>query len=264
MENTETGVNDNTSVAPESSDASVVADDSNVTLEDLMNLSEEDYEEFKSDANHKGMKPLNEWLKHVPADVRKHVANIRSDYTRKTTELSQMKKDLESQKTAMLAQQENIYKGPLAKKVAEIDTETEYDLFDPQGMKAEIQRQAALMLKQMIEPAQQELELNQRKIELDRFKMENPELTDPEYRTPIAELLQTRPELKLEDAFYIVKAKLGSQKVSQEKAKLEADKAARRTVASKSSKGTSEAVMGTPKFKNAWDAYQWHRDNPKK
>ena len=94
MENTETGVNDNTSVAPESSDASVVADDSNVTLEDLMNLSEEDYEEFKSDANHKGMKPLNEWLKHVPADVRKHVANIRSDYTRKTTELSQMKKDL--------------------------------------------------------------------------------------------------------------------------------------------------------------------------
>lgn len=263
MENTETTTEvDNTSVTPESSD--VAQNEMNLTIDDLMSLSEDDFEEFKQEANHKGMKPLNEWMKHIPADARKHIANIRADYTRKTTEIAAMRKELEMQKQAILSQQENLYKGPLAKKLAEVDVEQEYDLFDPKGMKAEIQRQAALMLKQMIEPAQQELELNQRRIELDRFKMENPELTDPEYRTPIAELLQTRPELKLEDAFYIVKAKIGTQKVNAEKARLEADKAARRTVATKSSKGTAESVSGTPKFKSAWDAYQWHRDNPKK
>jgi hypothetical protein len=263
MENTETTTEvDNTSVTPESSD--VAQDESNLTIDDLMSLSEDDFEEFKQEANHKGMKPLNEWMKHIPADARKHIANIRADYTRKTTEIAAMRKELENQKQAIMQQSKNIVDGPLAKRLAEVNTEEEYDLYDPKGMKAEIQRQAALMLKQMIEPAQQELQLNQRRIELDRFKIENPELTDPEYRGPIAELLQTRPELKLEDAFYIVKAKIGSQKVNAEKARLEADKAARRTVATKSSKGTAEAVNGTPKFKNAWDAYQWHRDNPKK
>jgi len=264
MENTEIGVSDNTSVAPESSDAAHVEDDSNITIDDLMSLSEGDFEEFKQDANHKGMKPLNEWMKHIPADARKHIANIRADYTRKTSEIASMRRELEAQKQAILDQSKNIIDGPLAKRLSEIDTEEEFDLFDPKGMKAEIQRQAALMLKQMIEPAQQELELNQRKVQLEKFKMENPEMMDPEYKVQIAELLQTRPELRLEDAFYVVKGKLGAQRVAAEKSKLEADKAARRTVASKSSKGTAEAVNGTPKFKNAWDAYQWHRDNPKK
>ena len=66
-----------------------------LTIDELLELGEEDYEEFTDDANHKGMKPLHEWMQHIPEDARKHVANIRSSYTRKTQELAEMRKQLE-------------------------------------------------------------------------------------------------------------------------------------------------------------------------
>ena len=49
-----------------------------LTIDELLDINEEEYIEFTEDANHKGMKPLHEWMKHIPEDVRKHVANIRS------------------------------------------------------------------------------------------------------------------------------------------------------------------------------------------
>ena len=69
-------VEDNTSVE-------TVEDLGNLTLDDLLAMSEDDVEEFKQE-NHTGMKPLHHWMQHMPEDVRKHLANIRGDYTRKT------------------------------------------------------------------------------------------------------------------------------------------------------------------------------------
>jgi hypothetical protein len=117
------------------------------------------------------------------------------------------------------------------------------------------------MLKEMLQPAQEELQLQQRKLQLEDFKRDNPELTDPEYRKPVLELLAQRPELKLEDAFYIVKAKVGSQKINDERSKFAEQKSARRDTALKSSVGSRTAVAATPKFKNAVEAYNWHKSN---
>ena len=128
-------------------------------------------------------------------------------------------------------------------------------------MKAEIQRQAQLMLKEMLQPAQEEIQLQQRKMQLEDFKRDNPELADPEYRKPVLELLASRPELKLEDAFYIVKAKLGSQALDVERSKIAEAKAARKDTALKSSVGSRTAVAAAPKFKNAMEAYNWHKAN---
>jgi len=255
MENNETVVQDNTSVAE---DTGLPED---ITLDDLLSIDDEQYPEFKSEDSHKGMKPLSHWMQHVPEDVRKHLANIRADYTRKTQEISNIRKSLEDKEAEMYRKNEHIMRGPLAEQLNKINVEEEYDLFDPNGMKAEIQRQAGLMLKQMLEPAQKELEVQQRKLQLDAFKKENPELTDPIYRTPVLELLAQRPELKLEDAFYIVKAKIGSQAVDAEKAKIAEAKAARRDTALKSSVGSRTAVAAAPKFKNAMEAYNWHKAN---
>jgi len=220
-------VEDNTSVELE-----------NITLEDLLNIDDEQFPEFKAEDSHKGMKPLGHWMQHMPEDVRKHLANIRGDYTRKTQEIADIRKSLEAKEAEMIRKNEHIMKGPLAEKLASINMEEQYDLFDPEGMKSEIQRQAGLMLKQMLEPAQKELEVQQRKLQLEDFKRENPELLDSTYRTATLELLAQRPELKLEDAFYIVKAKIGSQTVDAEKAKLAEAKAARRDTALKSSVGS--------------------------
>ena len=233
----------------------------NITLEDLLNIDDEQFPEFKAEDSHKGMKPLGHWMQHMPEDVRKHLANIRGDYTRKTQEIAEIRKSLEAKEAEMIRKNEHIMKGPLAEKLASINMEEQYDLFDPEGMKAEISRQAGLMLKQMLEPAQKELEVQQRKLQLDDFKTKNPEILDPTYRTPMLELLAQRPELKLEDAFYIVKAKVGSQAVDLERSRLAEAKAVRKDTALKSSVGSRTSVAATPKFKNAVEAYSWHKAN---
>ena len=233
----------------------------NITLEDLLNIDDEQFPEFKAEDSHKGMKPLGHWMQHMPEDVRKHLANIRGDYTRKTQEIAEIRKSLEDKEAEMYRKNEHIMRGPLAEKLASINTEEQYDLFDPEGMKAEISRQAGLMLKQMLEPAQKELEVQQRRLQLESFRKENPEILDPTYRTPVLELLGQRPELKLEDAFYIVKAKIGGAKATEEKSRFAEQKALRRDTALKSSVGSRTAVAAAPKFKNAMEAYNWHKSN---
>ena len=79
-----------------------------ITIEDLLGITEEDYEEFQEEANHKGMKPLHEWMKHVPEDVRKHIANIRSSYTRKTQEIANQRRELEKLKQDILNQRQTV------------------------------------------------------------------------------------------------------------------------------------------------------------
>jgi phenylalanyl-tRNA synthetase alpha subunit len=265
----ETGTETNTSVVEETAEAAPhdenLTEDSldevidNFTLDDLMAYGEEQDPLFADEAQHKGMKPLNEWIHNVPEDVRKHLANIRADYTRKTQELSRMRKEVEEAQRAMRQQNENIINGSTAKLTANIDETAEYDLFDPEGMKAEIQRQAQIMLRDMLKPAQEELQVQQRKLQLEQFKAENPELTDPEYRTEIVNLLKTRPELSMEDAFYITKAKIGSTKLQQERQEIADRRARQREVVRKSSSGSRSQPKGTPKFKNALEAYKWHK-----
>jgi hypothetical protein len=128
-------------------------------------------------------------------------------------------------------------------------------------MQAMIQKQAALMFQQMIEPVQQDMKLQQRQMALDKFKAENPDIADPEVRVEVAKLLQARNELKLEDAYYIVKAKMDRNKLEQ----LERDrinkKNEQRAAWQKTSNGAAAKPKGSPKFRNAWEAYQYHKQN---
>jgi len=249
-----------------SDDSGAVAEEELMTIEELLGLNEDDYEEFTEDANHKGMKPLHEWMGHIPEDVRKHVANIRSSYTRKTQELAEMRKALEAERAELMRQQDMSVNNPfLARAEQELANEQEYDLYTPEGMQAEIKRQAAQMLKEMMKPAQEEIQIKQRRMQLESFKTENPELMDDAYRLPVAQMLQERPELKLEDAFYIVKAKVDAQKLKAEREQIANQKSQRRETLRKTSSGKSVTPSGTPKFRDAWEAYQYHKSlNSKK
>ena len=249
-----------------SDDSGAVAEEELMTIEELLGLNEDDYEEFTEDANHKGMKPLHEWMGHIPEDVRKHVANIRSSYTRKTQELAEMRKALETERAELMRQQEMSVNNPFLKQAEqELAKEEEYDLYTPEGMQAEIKRQAAQMLKEMMKPAQEEIQIKQRRMQLESFKTENPELMDDAYRLPVAQMLQERPELKLEDAFYIVKAKVDAQKLKAEREQVAKQKSQRRQTLRKTSSGKSVTPSGTPKFRDAWEAYQYHKSlNSKK
>jgi len=248
-----------TTETPEAVEASA-PDVEDLTIDDLLSLGEDVDPLFTDDANHKGMKPLHNWVQHLPEDVRKHVANLRSSYTRKTQELANIRKELEAERIALQQQRESTLNNPAYQRAVEIaNNQEEFDLYDPEGMKREIERQAALQLKQMLEPAREELMVKQRQMELQNFKSQHPELMNDEYRMPIAKMLTERPELKLEDAYFIVKAKVDAEKSSALKAELEAEKAARRSALMKTASGKATTPKGTPKFRNAWEAYQYHK-----
>jgi hypothetical protein len=244
----------------ETTETEETADIEPMTIEELMALNEEDYEEFTENANHTGMKPLHEWLHNVPEDVRKHVANLRSSYTRKTQEIADMRRELEQERKALLAQQDLTVNNPYLKETQKhLETDEEYDLYTQEGMQKEIKRQAAKMLQEMMQPAQQEIQLKQRQMQLQEFKNSNPELTQDEYRLPIAKMLMERPELKLEDAFYIVKAKVDSEKARAEREQMAQQRASRKDTLTKTSNGKSVSPSGTPKFRDAWEAFQYHK-----
>jgi len=76
METTETAPEGNTSVGDETAEAAPQTETieetiENFTLDDLMNYSQDRDPLFTDDAQHKGMRPLNEWIHNVPEDVRK-------------------------------------------------------------------------------------------------------------------------------------------------------------------------------------------------
>jgi hypothetical protein len=232
------------------------------TIDDLLGLTEEDYPEFQEDVNHKGMKPLHEWMKHTPEEVRKHIANMRSSYTRKTQELAEERKQLEALREELMQTKEHTMNNPVLEEVSKHITDEEHDIYSEEGQRAEIKRQAALMLQEMMKPAQEKIQAERRAMELNNFKTQNPELTQEEYRVPIAKMLMERPELKLEDAFYIVKAKIASELASKEKSQIQAQRSNRRQAYSKTSTGKNTARPQPPKSRDAWTLFQWHKDNP--
>ena len=81
---------------------------------------------------------------------------------------------------------------------------------------------------------------------------------------PIAEMLRARPELRLEDAFYIVKAKVDAGKVAEERKELEKQRTSRRQTLRKTSTGKSVSPSGPPKFRDAWAAYNYHKSQQAK
>ena len=166
--------NVDTTETPEAVEASApVVED--LTIDDLLNLGADADPLFTDDANHKGMKPLHEWVGHLPEDVRKHVANLRSSYTRKTQEIANLRKELEQERQELQNQREATLNNPAYQRAVEVaNNPEEFDLYDPEGMKKEIERQAAIQLKQMLAPAREELLMKQRRMELDNFKSQTP------------------------------------------------------------------------------------------
>jgi hypothetical protein len=178
-----------------------------------------------------------------------------------------MRKALEVERAELMRQQEMAVNNPFLKRAEEelAKDQEDLDLYTPEGMQAEIKRQAAQMLKEMMKPAQEEIQIKQRRMQLEEFKTANPELMDDAYRLPVAQMLQNRPELKLEDAFYIVKAKVDAQKLKEEREQVAKQKSQRRQTLRKTSSGKSVTPSGTPKFRDAWEAYQYHKSlNTKK
>jgi len=224
-----------------------------LSLDELLDSSFDEHPELKG--GHKGLPDYKKILEHLPENGRKLVGNLRASYTQKTQELAGMKAQLEQERAALARDRDLMTKSEFAQKVKEQATAPlQHDPWSDEGLQERINKQAAQMMQQMLEPLQQDLETQRRQVSLDSFKAQHPDLTSDEVRMPVAKLLMDRPELRLEDAYFIVKGQLTRQQS-------DAVKTAQRETLKKTSTGNAVRNSAPPKFKSAWDAYQYHKAN---
>jgi len=224
-----------------------------VNLEELVGSSFDDHPELKG--GHKGLPDYKKILEHLPENGRKLVGNLRASYTQKTQEIATLKAQLEGERASLARDRELLTKSDFAQRVKEQAAKPlEHDAWSDEGLQERIDKAAALKMQAMLEPLQQDLAAQTRQVALQAFKTKHPDLTSDDIRMPVAKLLMERPELKLEDAYYMVKGQ-----VVQTQA--QAQKATQKATLLKTSTGTAVRGGEAPKFKNAWDAYQWHKAN---
>jgi len=233
----------------------------NFNLDSLLNA------DFSNDeimsTTHKGLPEYQEILKHLPENGRKLIANLRSMTTKKTQEVAEIRRDLEQKLQALEQEKAALYSGQFADNVKTMaaDPEQPHDLFSDEGMAAKIQQEAAKLFQEMLRPVQEEMFVNNRTAQLETFKRDNPDLMDPEIKIEVAKLLRDRSELKLEDAYFITKAKVDKHRLNELEAsnRLQRDKA--RESWNKTSNGSNVGKTGAPKFRDAWAAYEYHKAN---
>ena len=235
-----------------------IRDDVNISIEELIAAEFEDDDIMGQE--HSGLPNYNEILKHLPENGRKLIANLRSSYTRKTQELSAARKEIEEERAKLQNQTRLLTESSFAKNINDLASSDETnDIWDDEGRRNEIQKQAALMMQNMLKPLQEEVIQEKRRVQLESFKMKNPDLV--EYRMDIAKMLMERPELKLEDAYHLVKARDVSSQAESVRSEASQLRSSRRDALKKTSTGRDVGrAVGVPKFSSAWEAYQYHRD----
>jgi hypothetical protein len=130
----------------------------------------------------------------------------------------------------------------------------EHDAWSDEGLQERIDKKAAEMMQKMLSPLQEDLDAQRRQVSLASFKTQHPDLTSEDIRLPVARLLMERPELKLEDAYYIVRGQVNAQQNT-------AARQIQKETLLKTSTGNAVRNAAPPKFKSAWDAFQYHKAN---
>jgi len=231
------------------------AESEDISLDELVGSAYDDHPELKG--GHKGLPDYKKILEHLPENGRKLVGNLRASYTQKTQELAGMKQQLEAERAALARDRELLTKSEFAEQVrVTASAPLQHDPWSEEGLQERIDKAAAIKMQSMLAPLQQDLAAQQRQVALDSFKSQHPDLTSDEIRMPVAKLLMDRPELRLEDAYFIVKGQVTKQSN-------DALKTAQRETLKKTSTGNAVRSAEPPKFKDAWTAYQWHKSHGK-
>lgn len=247
------GVTGATGINATDSTAGGTDEDYDLSLDELVGPDFDDHPELKG--GHKGLPDYKKILEHLPENGRKLLGNLRASYTQKTQEISELRKQLEAERAQLERDRKLMTESEFAQHVrAQAEAPLQHDAWSDEGLQERINKQAAQMMQQMLTPLQQDLEVQRRQVALDNFKQQHPDLTSDEIRMPVAQLLMQRPELKLEDAYFIVKGQVSKQQT-------EAVRQAQRDTLKKTSTGSAVRNAAPPKFKDAWSAYQWHKTN---
>jgi len=242
------------SVTNEAESTGATADeDYDLSLDELTGSQYDDHPELKG--GHKGLPDYKKILEHLPENGRKLLGNLRASYTTKTQELADARRDLEAERAQLQRDRQLMSESEFAQQIRQqAAAPLQHDAWSDEGLQERINKQAAEMMQKMLTPLQQDLEAQRRQVSLDSFKAQHPDLVSDDIRMPVARMLMERPELKLEDAYYIVKGQVSRQQT-------DAVRQVQRETLKKTSTGTAVRNGEPPKFKDAWSAYQYHKAN---
>ena len=165
----------------------------------------------------------NDALKRVPPDIAKLMKQMQGDYTRKTQELSNQRRDFKRESGALLQGRKSL-KAP--------EEIPEYDPFNETTVQARIEAEVIRRLNEVMEPMEREYLTMQAEDAYQGFLTEHPEFEkDTEMRSSVQELLEQNDHLDLETAFYAVKGRRTKQAAVQETHGRRARRAAERQAA---------------------------------
>ena len=202
------------------------------------------------EGEHKGI-DYNRVLKELPDDAQKLLANMRASFTKKTQELAEERRQ-------MHAQMEALTKSGFTQKLSEVaDRDTELDPYDPQSFNAKIQEEVARRMREMVQPLEEQYQLDQIKLRYDRFKAENPDLLQPEIKSGVKKLLDENPALDLPTAYKLVKAERIIKERDQQAEELGALRDAARQFGLKTSNGRHTGNLKPPPGLKAHEIYTW-------
>jgi len=208
------------------------------------------------EGGHKGI-DYNRVIQSLPDEAQKLLANLRADYTRKTQEIAQQKKEMEALKQSMTSE---TFMNNLQEKAG--TENVELDPYDTDSFNKRIEQEVARRLQDMLNPIREEQAVMRKRAQLERFKSENPDLMD--YKAEVKELLVNNGSLSLEDAYYIAKGQALSKENKKLKTELDARQARMREVGLKLSGAGAREQKQIPKnLKSAHQIYAWLKNNGK-
>lgn len=201
----------------------------------------------------------NKTISELPDDAKKILANLRSDYTKKTTEIAAQRRELDAQREAMLSSQAM---RDLQAKASE--TPVDADPWDAASFNNRIEQEVAKRLNEVLKPMQEERASQQRRQKLAQFKSENPDIET--YKTEIVEVLRSNEALSLEQAYYFVKGKNQTDAMRKQEQELAAYKSAAKDYGLKVSVGSVNSGPLKPPAsvkRDAYSIYKWMMANQK-
>ena len=126
-----------------------------------------------------------------------------ADYTRKTQELSKVRKE-------MLREREALQRG--AANIAPPEDVGEFDPFNEQSVSARIEAEVARRLQEVLAPMQHEYEIMAAEESYQGFLQAHPDFeTDADLRADVQAALEASPSLDLETAYYAVQGRRARQ-----------------------------------------------------
>lgn len=202
------------------------------------------------DGEHKGI-DYNKVLKELPEDAQKLLANIRSSFTKKTQEIAEERRQMQ-------AQMEALSKTGFSEKLRETaERQTELDPYDPKSFELRIQEEVARRMREMVQPLEEQYQLDQIKLRYEKFKSENPDLMEPTIKSGIKQLLAENPALDLPTAYKLVKAETVLKQQQEQAAELAHLRDAARQFGLKTSNGRNASSLKPPAGLKSHELYAW-------